>query len=143
MNGLRSGQNDQHFVDIFLCIFFNEKVLISFTISLKFVLEGFIDKKSSMVQVMAWRLTGNKPLYEPVLSQFIDAYAALGHNKLIAHFSHSCIPADTATDAADTGGGRQAGGHPRDGAARQPSQHSHHRQCHVISSVPDFTTRYV
>ena len=27
-----------------------------------------------MVQVMAWRQTGDKPLPEPMLTQFIDAY---------------------------------------------------------------------
>ena len=33
-----------------------------------------IDNKSALVQVMAWRRTGDKPLPEPILTQFIDAY---------------------------------------------------------------------
>ena len=33
-----------------------------------------IDNKSALVQVMAWRWTGDKPLPEPMLTQFTDAY---------------------------------------------------------------------
>ena len=33
-----------------------------------------IDNKSALVQVMAWRGTGDKPLCEPMLTQFADAY---------------------------------------------------------------------
>ena len=33
-----------------------------------------IDNKSALVQVMAWRLLGAKPLHEAMLIQFIDAY---------------------------------------------------------------------
>ena len=43
-------------------------------ISLKFVPKGPIDNKSALVQVMAWRRTGDKPLPEPILTQFTDAY---------------------------------------------------------------------
>ena len=39
-----------------------------------FVPKGQIDNKSPLVQVMTWRRTGNKPLSEPMLFQFIDAY---------------------------------------------------------------------
>ena len=60
--------------DIFKCIFFNENVRISIKISLKFVPKGQIDNKSAIVQVMAWCWTGDKPLYEPMLSQFTDAF---------------------------------------------------------------------
>ena len=51
-----------------------EKCFISIQISLKFVSEGPIDNKAALVQVMAWRQTGNKPLPEPMLAQFTDAY---------------------------------------------------------------------
>ena len=37
-------------------------------------LQDRINYKSTMVQVMAWRQTGNKPLPEPIMTQFIDAY---------------------------------------------------------------------
>ena len=59
--------------DIFKCIF-NKSVLISITISLKFVPKGPIDYKSALVQVVAWRRTGEKPLLEPMLTRFTDAY---------------------------------------------------------------------
>ena len=40
----------------------------------KFVPKGAIDNKPALVQVMAWRQTGDKPLPEPVLTQFPNAY---------------------------------------------------------------------
>ena len=45
-------------------------------ISLKFVPKGPIDNKSALVQVMvmAWHRTGDKPLPEPMRTQFTDAY---------------------------------------------------------------------
>ena len=69
--------------DIFRCIFMNEKfgisILHSIWISLKCVpLNGPIDNKSALVQVMACRLTGDKPLPGPMLTQFTDAY--MRHN---------------------------------------------------------------
>ena len=60
--------------DIFKCIFVNENFRISIKISRKFVPEGPIDNKSALVRVMAWRRTGDKPLPEPMLTQFTDAY---------------------------------------------------------------------
>ena len=32
------------------------------------------DNKSALVQAVAWRRTGDKPLPEPMMSQFTDAY---------------------------------------------------------------------
>ena len=60
--------------DIFKSNFVNEIVLISITISLKFVLKGPNGNKSSLVQVMAWRRIGDQPLYEPMMTQINDAY---------------------------------------------------------------------
>ena len=60
--------------DIFKCIFLNDNDRISIKISLKFVPKGPIDNKSALAQVMAWRRTGDKPLPEPMLTQFTDAY---------------------------------------------------------------------
>ena len=55
------GQNGRHFTDdIFKCIFMNEKFCIPIGISLKFVPDGLIDNTSTLVQVMAWRRTGDK-----------------------------------------------------------------------------------
>ena len=45
-----------------------------FKITLKFVPMGLIDNKWGLVQVMAWRQSGAKPLSEPMLTQFIDTY---------------------------------------------------------------------
>ena len=65
---LRSRQSDRLLADdIFTCIFLNEKVWISINISLKFVPEGQINNIPILVQIMAWRRSGNKPLSEPMM----------------------------------------------------------------------------
>ena len=67
-NTLRPRQNGRHFADdIFKRIFFNENVWISIKISLKFVPKGPINKIPALVQVMAWRRSGDKPLSEPMM----------------------------------------------------------------------------
>ena len=53
--------------DIFKCIFLNENVWISIEISLKFVPKGQINNNPALVQIMAWRRPGNKPLSETVM----------------------------------------------------------------------------
>ena len=60
--------------DIFKCIFLNEKDRIPIQISLKLVPRIPIDNKPALVQVMAWRRTGDKPLPVPMMMQFTDAY---------------------------------------------------------------------
>ena len=60
--------------DTLKCIFINEKFCIFIRISLKFVHKGPIDNKSTLVQVMAWRWSGVKPLPESMLIQLTDAY---------------------------------------------------------------------
>ena len=45
-------------------IFFNENVWISIEISLKFVPKGPINNIPALVQIMAWRRLGDKPLSE-------------------------------------------------------------------------------
>ena len=60
--------------DIFKCIFLNQNIKILIQISLKFVLKGQIDNKSAMIQVMAWRLAGGKPLPEAMMTQFTNPY---------------------------------------------------------------------
>ena len=60
--------------NIFKCIFLNENDRILIQISLKFVPRGPIDNKPALVQVMAWRRTGDEPLPEPMLTQFTDTY---------------------------------------------------------------------
>ena len=58
---------------IFKCIFLNKKDRSVIQISLNFVAMGSIDNRPSLVQVMAWCWTSNKPLPEPMMTQFIDA----------------------------------------------------------------------
>ena len=56
-------------------MYFHEwQVLYSIQISLKFVPKRPVDSKSALVQVMAWRRKGNKPLTESMLTQSSDAY---------------------------------------------------------------------
>ena len=73
----RAGQNGRHFEDnIFKSLFVNEKFCVLIRISLKIVPKGPLDHNSALTQVMAWHLTGAKPLSEPMLTQLIDAYRA-------------------------------------------------------------------
>ena len=75
LNSSPPEQNGRHFSDdIFKRIFLNENVRIVIEIPHKFIPNGPIDNKSALVQVMAWRRTGDKPLPEPMLTQFTDAY---------------------------------------------------------------------
>ena len=68
INTLRPRQNGRHFADdTFKRIFLNENNKISIKISLKFVPKGPINKIPALVQIMAWRRPGDKPLSEPML----------------------------------------------------------------------------
>ena len=60
--------------NIFKCIFLNKNDRITTQISLKLVPKSPVDYKPALVQVMAWRQTGDKPLPEPMMTQFTDAY---------------------------------------------------------------------
>ena len=60
--------------DIYKWIFLNKNGRIPIQISLKFVPKRPIDNKPALVQVIAWCRTGDKPLPEPIFSQFTDAY---------------------------------------------------------------------
>ena len=59
---------------IFKCIFLNENDGILIHISLKFVLRSPIDNKPALVNVMARRQTGDKPIPGPMVTPSIDAY---------------------------------------------------------------------
>ena len=39
-----------------------------------FVPKVKIDNKPALVEIMAWRLTGDKPLSEPMMAYFTDTY---------------------------------------------------------------------
>ena len=61
-------QNGRHFADdTFKHIFLNENARISIKISLKFVPKGPINNIPALVQIMAWRRPGDKPLSEPMM----------------------------------------------------------------------------
>ena len=68
INTLRPRQNGRHFADdTFKRIFMNENVRISIKISLMFVPKGSINNIPALVQIMAWRRPGDKPLSEPLM----------------------------------------------------------------------------
>ena len=68
VNTLRPRRNKRHFADdIFKCILLNEIVWISIKISLKFSPNGPINNIPALVQIMAWRRPGDKPLSEPMM----------------------------------------------------------------------------
>ena len=54
--------------DILRCIFLNENVMIWINFSSEFIVNGLIDNIPSLVvQIMAWRTPGDKPLSEPLM----------------------------------------------------------------------------
>ena len=72
INTLRPRKNGRHFPDDhFKCIFLNENVWILIKISLKFVPKGPINNNPALVQIMAWRRPGDKPLSEPRMDNLL------------------------------------------------------------------------
>ena len=68
LNTLRPRQNGRHFVDeTFKPIFLNENIRISIKILLKFVRKVPINNIPSLIQIMAWRRPGDKPLSEAMM----------------------------------------------------------------------------
>ena len=68
INTLRPRQNGRHFADdIFKCISLNENVWIPIKIPMKFVSNGPINNTPALVEIMAWRRPGDKPLSEPMI----------------------------------------------------------------------------
>ena len=68
INTLRPGQDGRHFAeDIFTCIFINENCCVLIKFSLKYVHMDPIDNNPALVQIMAWRRSGDKPLSEPMM----------------------------------------------------------------------------
>ena len=80
LNTLRPIQNGRHFADdIFKCIFLNENTSISISVSLTFVPEGLINNISALVQIMAWRRLGDKPLSEPMMVSLLTHICVTRH----------------------------------------------------------------
>ena len=68
INTLRPRQDGRHLPDdTFKRIFLTENIGISIKISLKFVPKGLINNIPALVQIMAWRRPGDKPLSEPMM----------------------------------------------------------------------------
>ena len=90
-NSLRPRQNERHFTDdIFKCIFFNENVWIPIKISLKFVSQGPINNIPALVQIIAWRQPGDKPLSEPMMVRLLTYICVTRpHHSLHARFGVS------------------------------------------------------
>ena len=71
-NTLRPRTNGRHFPDdILKCISLNESVWLLIKISLKFVPKDPINNIPALVQMMAWRWPGDKPLSEPMMVRLL------------------------------------------------------------------------
>ena len=80
---MRPRQNGHHFADdIFECIFMNENVWLSLRISLKFVRKVRINNTVVLVQIMAWRRPGDKPLSEPMMISFMAHICVTGSQRV-------------------------------------------------------------
>ena len=72
VNTLRPRQHGRHFTDdTFKRIFLNENAGIPIKISLKFVHKGPINNIPALVQIMAWRQPGDKPLSGPMVGNLL------------------------------------------------------------------------
>ena len=60
--------------DILKCIFLNENEIIPIQFSLNTIPSSPIDNKPALVQVMAWRRKGDKPLPALMMNRFTEAY---------------------------------------------------------------------
>ena len=78
-------QKGRHFADdIFKCIFLNENLWILLKISLKFIPKVWIHNIPALVQIMAWRQPGDKPLSEPIIAYFAEVY--MHHSASITYY---------------------------------------------------------
>ena len=68
LNTLRPRQNGRHFPDdIFKWLFLNVNGWIPIKITLKFVPKGPVNNIPALVEIMAWRRSGDKPLSETMM----------------------------------------------------------------------------
>ena len=71
-NTLRPRLSRRHFADDrFRYIFLNENILISIKKITEFIAKGPINKLPALVQIMAWRRPGDKPLFEAMMVRFL------------------------------------------------------------------------
>ena len=96
VNSLRPRQNGRRFADD-TCkrIFFYENARISLKISLKFVPKVRINIIPALVQIMAWRRPGDKPLSEPMMVSLLTHICVTRpqwvNNTLHVFKPYSCI----------------------------------------------------
>ena len=84
-------QDGRHFPDnIFKCIFLNETAWILIKISLMFVPKNSIDNIPTLVQIMAWRRPGDKPLSEPMLVSLLTHICVTRPQWVNASFPETC-----------------------------------------------------
>ena len=70
-------ENGRHFVnDTLKCIFVNEKFCMWIKLSLNIVPKDQVGNNPALVQMMVLRQLGDKPLSDPMLTRFTDAYFA-------------------------------------------------------------------
>ena len=67
--------------------YLNEILRILIEISLKVVPKGPIDNNPVLVEIMTWRRIGDKPLSEPMLTRFTDAYM-LHYGRWVNFYHH-------------------------------------------------------
>ena len=91
VNTMRARQNGRRFADdVFKCIFLNENDWIPIKISLKFVLEGPINNIPALVQIMACRRPGDKPLSEPMMASLPTHICVTRPQWVKAPFTQGC-----------------------------------------------------
>ena len=94
-NTLRLRKNGCHFAhNIFKCMVLNENVWIS----LKFVPEVWINNIPALVQIMAWRRPGDKPLFEQMIVS-LPMHICLNwpqwvHRHCLTHWHQSTLSRD-------------------------------------------------
>ena len=109
VNTLWPTRYEQHFADdIFKRIFLNENVWISIEISLMFVPKGPINNIPALVQIMAWRRSGDKPLSEPMMVSLPThiwvtrpQWANLGPGNSLVPFGNKPLPEPVLTSISD------------------------------------------
>ena len=92
VNTLRPRQNGRRFADdVFTCIFLNENVWNLLKISLKFVRKVPINNIPALVQILAWRRSGDKPLSEPMMVSLL-MYICVTRPQWVNKRSHWWFP---------------------------------------------------
>ena len=93
LNSLRPRPNRCHFADdIFKCIFENENEWISSRISLKFVPKVRINNIPALVEIMAWRRPGDKPLSGQMMVSLLTHTCVTRPQWVKRSFQQTAIP---------------------------------------------------